>query len=177
MDTGTLFLVGQGAKFGSAIGQGMAARAQGRTAERIAKYEAAGLERQGQEELAAAQRTAFDQRKKTDFLISRQRAFGAGSGSSLSSPGLLDIIVDTAGEGEYRAAADMYGGYQRQAGLKDKANVRIAEGRAAKEKGENAFFGSILEGFGGLASGFNSYRTTYGGGNSRSPYRYGTPYG
>ena len=58
MDTGTMFLVGQGMKLGGTIAAGRAADAQGKTAQRIANYEAEGMRRQGTEEFAAAQRTA-----------------------------------------------------------------------------------------------------------------------
>ena len=161
MDTGTLFLVGQGAKLGSAIGGGFANMQAGRTAQKIAKYEAAGMVRQGTEEFAASQRAALEEKKKKDRLISRQVALGAASGSSVSSPGLLDIIGDTEQEGTYRELATMYGGEQRAAGLRDKANVRIAEGQAARSRGSNAFVGSILEGFSGFATGMDTYRRNY----------------
>ena len=177
MDTGTLFLVGQGLKAGATIGGGFAANSQGKTAQAIANYEAAGYERQGTEEFAAAQRQAIEQRKKTDRVISTQIARGAASGSSVNSPGLLDIIGDTAQEGEYRAAAETYGGEQRAAGLKDKANVRRAEGEAARSRGSNAFIGSILEGVTVGATGMDTYRRNYGSRSAIGPWRTSVRYG
>lgn len=178
MDTGTLFLVGNGLKAGAGVGAGYASMQQGKTAQKIANYEAAGYERQADEEVAAAQRQAIEQRKKTDRLISTQIARGAASGSAMSSPGLLDIIGDTAQEGEYRAQADQYVGEQRAAGLKDKANVRRVEGEAARIKGGNAFVGSILESASGLATGMDTYRRNYGSSRSSiGPWRTTVAYG
>ena len=162
MDTGTLFLAGQGMKLGSAIGGGFASMQAGKTAQRVANYEADAMVRQGTEEFAAAQRAALEEKKKKDRLISRQIALGAGSGSAVNSPGLLDIIGDTEQEGTYHELATMYGGEQRARGLKDKANVRRVEGEAARSRGSNAFYGSILEGFSGFATGMNTYRRNYG---------------
>lgn len=162
MDTGTLTLLGTGMKLGGTIGGGFAAMQQGKTAQKVANYEAEGMRRQGTEEFAAAQRTAMERRRETDLLTSRQIALGAASGSAVNSPGLLDIIGDTEQRGRYREDAERYVGEQRRAGLNDKANMRVVEGQAARSRGSNAFVGSILEGFSGFATGMNTYRRNYG---------------
>lgn len=177
MDTGTLYLLGNGLKAGAGIGAGYGGMQEGKTKQKIANYEAAGFERQADEEVAAAQRQAIERRQKTDLLTSKQLALGAASGSSMSSPGLLDIIGDTEQEGEYRALADQYVGDQRAAGLRDKAKVRRVEGEAAKIKGNNAFIGSILEGASGYATGMDTYRRNYGSRSTIGPWRTSVRYG
>jgi hypothetical protein len=94
-------------------------------------------------------------------VISTQIARGAASGSAVNSPGLLDIIGDTAQEGEYRAQAELYQGASEAAGLKDKANLTRVSGKAAKAKGMNAFAGSILEGATTYGVGLEEYRRKY----------------
>ncbi len=145
----TLALAGSTMQLTSKLAQGREAEQEGRTARAVAEYEAGGLQRQAKEEVAAAQRDAIEQRQATARLTSKQRALGAASGSAMTSPGLLDIFSDTEGEGEYRAQAAQYVGDQRAAGLRDKANVRVAEGYAAEKRGKAAKRGSILEGFAG----------------------------
>jgi hypothetical protein len=145
MDTETLFRVGVGLRFGSQIGQGVTALSDANFVHKAKDYEAAGYERQASEERAAAQRQAIEQRKATDLVISKQIAGAAASGSAVSSPTILDLIGDTAQEGEYRALADMYGGEARARSLQDRANMSRAEGSAAETRGRNKFAGSIVE--------------------------------
>lgn len=138
MDAGTMFLIGTGAQAGARVAGGLSAREAG-------NYNARAIEAQAPQEIAAAQRTAAERRLDTERLISRQRALGAASGAG-TGPSLLDIIGDTAQQGEYRAQADMYQGQERARALRDRA-------RMARFEGNRAFIGSILEGVGTIASG------------------------
>jgi hypothetical protein len=142
MEAGTMMLIGTGIQAGSRIAGGMSARQAG-------AYNADALDRQGTEEVAAAQRVAAERRLETDRVLSRQVALGAASGAG-AGPSLLDIVGDTAQAGEYRAQADQYQGNQRARALHER-------GRVARWEGDRAFMGSILEGIGGIASGAASY--------------------
>lgn len=147
MNTATMMMIGHGVQAGAKIAGGVSTRD-------AASYNAAGLERQAAEERAAAQRTALERRRDADRVISKQITLAAASGAG-GGPSLIDIVGDTAAEGEYRAQAEMYGGEARARALKDKANLARWEGR-------NAYRGSILEGIGGLALGVGNYGLRYG---------------
>jgi hypothetical protein len=161
MDTGTLFLLGTGLKMGAQVGAGFGAFREGQIKNDAAKYAAAGYERQGTEEVAAATRAAAEERRKTDRLISKQIAIGAASGSAVNSPGILDIIGDTAQEGSVRARGELYTGMSKADGLKDKASLARLEGKVARLKGINQFTGSILEGAKTYGEGMDEYRKKY----------------
>lgn len=147
MDAGTMMLIGQGVQAGAKVAGGI-------SAQRAGAYNAAGLERQATDEVAAAQRAAMERRTDTERVISKQVAGAAASGAG-GGPSLLDIIGDTAQRGEYQAQSEMYGGESRARTLKDRAAL-------ARHEGRNAFVGSIIEGVGGLAVGTARHRLTYG---------------
>lgn len=147
MDAGTMMLVGTGVQAGAKIAGGLAAQRAGR-------YNAAALDQQGAQEVAAAQRTAEERRLDTERLISKQIAAGAASGAGFG-PSLLDVIGDTAQQGEYRAQADKYQGLERARTLHDR-------GRVARWEGDNAFLGSILEGIGTIGTGGARYGMNFG---------------
>lgn len=154
MDAGTMMLVGQGVQAGARVGSGI-------SAQRAGAYNASALEAQAPQEIAAAQRTAIERRLETDRLISRQVAQGAASGAGFG-PSLLDVIGDTAQQGEYRAQAEQYQGEERARGLRDRARI-------ARWEGGNALTGAIVEGIGGLALGAGRYRQQYGASTTTSP--------
>jgi hypothetical protein len=160
-ETGNLHLLGTGLQAGAKVSAGIGAWQEGRMKNEAAKYAAAGYERQGTEEVAAATRAAAEERRKTDRLISKQIAIGAASGSAVNSPGILDIIGDTAQEGSVRARGELYTGMSKADGLKDKANLARLEGKAARLKGINQFTGSILEGATTYGVGMDEYRKKY----------------
>lgn len=155
MDAGTLMLIGTGVQAGSRIAGGI-------NAQRSADYNARALEAQAPQEIAAAQRTAMERRLETERLISRQVALGAASGAG-TGPSLLDVIGDTAQQGEYRAQADQYQGEERARSLRDRARV-------ARYEGTNALIGSVLEGVGSLAMGGMRYGLNFGSTGTRSGY-------
>jgi hypothetical protein len=142
-----MMLIGTGIQAGAGIAKGYSAQQAGR-------YNAAALDRQATDEVAAAQRVATERRLGTDRLISKQVALGAASGAG-AGPSLLDIIGDTAQAGEYRALADQYAGDSRARSLRER-------GRIARWEGDNAFRGSILEGVGTIAMGGARNRLQYG---------------
>jgi hypothetical protein len=140
---GPMALLGTGLQVAGAIGQGLAAKKEGKFAEEAYK-------RQGTEELAEATRQAEERRQKTALVLSRERAVAADSGAGVTNPTILDIMGDTAQRGEYQAGLDLFSGKNKAAGSFDKA-------AAAKYKGNAAFAGSILEGLGKGATGLAKY--------------------
>lgn len=120
-----------------------------------ADFEADQLKRKGQEEFAASQRDAEQARKEATLANSRAQALAAasGGGAGTDAPTIIRLLQDTAGQGEYNAQTQLYGGKSRQAGLLDQAAGRRASGRAS-------FLGSTLSGFGQAAKSAYSFGKT-----------------
>ncbi|MEN3145687.1 hypothetical protein ABCW43_00070 [Neorhizobium sp. IRAMC:178] len=127
-----------------AAGTIAAGQAEKKNQDYLAKQE----EMRGQEEFAASQREAGQQRKEADLAMSRAQALAAssGGGAGTDAPTIVKIMSDTAGQGELNAGTTMYGGISRRSGLYDSAKGRRAAGKAS-------LMGSVLSGFGQAASG------------------------
>ena len=132
-----------------------AARQQGLAAEAAAEYEAESREVRAKEEVAAAQRKAYERREESERLQKRQRAVAASSGAGATSPSILQIYEETAERGEYLAGSELYGGQSRARGQRDAAQAALLKGDAAKK-------GSVLEGFGHLATGIGGAARAFG---------------
>lgn len=138
----------------SAIGtvvSGVGTIAGGVAANNAARFEAQQLEAKGKEELAASQREAEAKRREGRLVASRQQALAAasGAGAGTDAPTIVKLMTDTAGQAEYGALAETYGGFQRRAGLFDEARGRRMSGRAS-------LLGSVIGGFGQTMSGLGS---------------------
>lgn len=123
--------------------------ASGIAANNAAQQEAMQLEEKGKEELAASQRDANQKRREGALVNSRQQALAAasGAGAGADAPTIVKLMTDTAGQAEYNAQVDLYGGKSRKQGLYDAAANRRREGKAS-------LLGSVLGGFGGFAKGW-----------------------
>lgn len=121
----------------------------GVAANNAAQQEAMQLEAKGKEELAASQRDADQKRREGALISSRQQALAAASGAGAGSdaPTIVKLMTDTAGQAEYNAQVDLYGGKSRKEGLYNAAANRRREGKAS-------LLGSVLGGFGGFAKGW-----------------------
>ncbi|TCL70652.1 hypothetical protein [Rhizobium sp. BK251] len=128
----------------TAAGTLAAGKAEKTNQDYIAKQE----DQKANEEMAAAQREAQQNRKEAIFANSRAQALAASSGGGAGSdaPTIVKLMSDTAGQGELNAGTTLYGGVQRAAGLRDSAKGRRAAGRAS-------YLGSQLGAFGQVASG------------------------
>ena len=122
----------------------------GIAANNAAQSEAMQLEEKGKEELAASQRDAEVKRREGALINSRQQALAAASGAGAGSdaPTIVKLMTDTAGQAEYNAQVDLYGGKSRKEGLFNAAANRRREGKAS-------LLGSVLGGFGGFAKAWS----------------------
>lgn len=125
---------------------------QGKAAETQAKYEAAQMERNAISEGASAQRAAIEQRRSARLAQSRVQALAGGSGMDA---GVVDIMEDLEGEGEYRAMTALYEGKNRAAGLGSQAAATRYSGKQAKTAG-------MIRGAGSLLSSGSSLYEKYG---------------
>lgn len=155
---------------GSIVGGAAArsqAKAEGAAMQRAAEFEATELRKKADEERAAGQREAMQEREKAARVASRATAVAASSGAGVENPTILGLLEDTAAEGEMQAGAKKYASESRARGYLDQGAMGIwnANQKAASlaAKGDAAFTGSLLEGFGTAASGIYKYKTgSYG---------------
>jgi len=105
--------------------------AGGVAANNQAKAEAKALKIQAGEQRAIAQREAIRKSREARLIISRQQALAAASGGSADDPTVLDLMQDTAEEGEYQKKVSLYEGESRSRQLLNKASVVRAQGRQA----------------------------------------------
>ena len=122
--------------------------ASGVAANRAAQQDALNMEAQGKEEMAASQREAEMKRREGRLVNSRAQALAAasGAGAGTDAPTIVKLMTQTSGESEFNAQSALFGGRSRQAGLKQGAKARRAEGKAS-------LLGSVFSGFGSAASG------------------------
>ena len=145
MNLAQLAQVGIGLQVGSKLAGGGIAMSEGRRAGEVADYRAGAMDQQATAERATAQRRRFETERETAKVQSTQRAVAAASGGGATSPTILDLMGDTAKRGAYLADLDTFAGEERAKGLETQAKITRMEGEAARKRGRNAFFGSILD--------------------------------
>lgn len=136
------------------IGAGIGAAGtifQGVRANESAQMEAKQLKRQGEEELAVAQREANVKRREARIANSRNLAVAASSGAGASDPTVTQIMADTDAQGVYNALTEMYKGFQGRNEARMQAGVR-------KQEGRSALSGSLIDAAGTIFSGFGENR-------------------
>lgn len=134
----------------TAVGQtqeGIDAKAEGVT-------EAYQLANAAKQEQANAQRRAIERRREARLVESRARAL-ASYGGGANDPTVTKILDEIAGEGEYRAALELYEGDER-------ARALNLQGDAAKRGGDRAIKASRYRVAGTALSGASDLHAKYG---------------
>lgn len=159
-------LAGAGAGAYGTYQSGVAAKeraaAESAAVQAAAAIEARSLKRRAADEMAEAVQRARRERREKEYVESRQRAVAAGSGSPGGAT-VLDIIGDTVAEGEYLAAAQLYGGETAAAGLRGKAKFAKwqagTQAKSLREAGAAAYKGSVLD---ATTEAAGSFKKLYG---------------
>ncbi len=112
------------------------------------RFQARQMNQQADQERAASQRVALEQRRQAGLAISRANAVGAASGAGGTD--IENIEADLAGEGEYNALSALYQGEERARGLQMGAGARLYEGANAKRAGLMGAGTGILKGAGDI---------------------------
>ena len=136
-------VISTGLAVAGTVGAGIAAKKEG-------EFKAKQAERVAADERAAASRESEDQRRKTAYVMSEQKAKAASSGAGVTNPTILDIIGETAQRGDYVSRSKIASGENKASGYLDQA-------AASRYKGKNAYAGSILTGLGQAAKGIYKY--------------------
>lgn len=111
-----------------------------------AEYQAAQLNQNAGQSVAAAQRAAAEERHKSRLVQSRALAVAAASGAGASDPTTVNIISDIAAEGHYRGLMDMYAGEDKARLLRAQASGVRYTGAANERAGQISAEGSIIAG-------------------------------
>lgn len=161
-----LLLGGAALSAGGAIAEGAS---QANALNATAKAE----ERRANEEKAAAQRVAIQRQREARVLLSRQQAVAAASGGTATDPTVLDLVGDTAAEGDYQKDTALYEGNVRAAGLLDQAAIDRARARQARFAGFINAGSTMLNGLSSVGQFQKKPSGGRGGYGMPTAYRYG----
>jgi hypothetical protein len=125
------------------------------------RVEAAQLEQQAGQVIAASQRDASEERKKTELIASRALAVASSSGGGAHDPTVANIIADIQGEGAYRQAVALYQGEEQARRLKMGATATLAEGQLLEQAGKDKQSVYDWEAAGAAARGASSLYSKY----------------
>ena len=165
----------------SYAGSRKAARAAEEAARRkkqLADFEAAQLEQQAGQSVAASQRGAMEERRRAELVSSRALALSAAGGGGVSDPTMQNLFADIKGEGAYRSSVALYQGEEQARQLRMAAKAKRMEGDIAVQGGADQASAYNLASVGSLIEGASSLYMKYGqGGPGPSGYeRYGSDY-
>ena len=166
---GVMSAIGIGAMIGGTVlqyrAQRDAAKAEEQAAamKREAAYkEAAHMEVQAVQAVAASQRDMLQERKNARLLESRALAVAAASGAGASDTTVVNIISNIAAEGAYRSSLALYEGQERSRQLRIGAEIRRAGGDLQAEYGRQSAEAHRIASVGTLFSGAGTLIGRYG---------------
>lgn len=152
-----------------------AARLVGERKAALDQFQAAQLQVNAGQALAASQRQAADINLATELTLSHAKAMAAASGAGATDPTVVHLVANLAGQGAYKAGIALYEGEDKARSLRMAASAENYQAALDIESGNlkgSAFDtqakSSLISGGGGLMSkyGFNS---TKPGDGLRSP--------
>lgn len=150
----------------SSESQAAAAKAGGKDANRVAKWEAAQLERNAGQERAAAQRQAIEENRQGRLAMSRARALAGSSGAGVTDPTVTNILADLAAQGETNALTALWEGEESARNMEFQAAGRRYEGGQAKAAGDYTAKATrragYLDAVGSVLDGGSDFYTKYG---------------
>lgn len=127
------------------VGQGYAAKQQGKFEQGVQNYNARQLENEAIRTRNVGTEQELEQREKTAQLIGAQRAQIGAAGLSLASGSPAALLEDSAYQGEVDALRIRSNFQQQAQSLDDQSSLARAQGAAARQAGNNAFTGSLLQ--------------------------------
>lgn len=138
--------------------QAEAALLTGRQRKAVSEFQAVQLDQNAGQAIAASQRDGADVARMARLAESRTLALAAASGGGASSPTVMNIIADLAGEGAYRKSVALYAGEDKARSMRMAAAGQRWEGDLALEAGEAGYDTGIgvannLRGAGDIAAG------------------------
>lgn len=146
----------------SSIASGLGQIQAGKAADVSAKFQAGQLEQQAGQERASSQRTAIEERRRSDIAISDATAAAAFSGGGATDPTVMNITGGLAKQGEYNALSALFEGEEKARGLRLGATAARMEGKQAKKQGMIGGVSTIIGGLGQAGMGYSKYNPKAG---------------
>jgi hypothetical protein len=147
---------------------GRLARLRGQLDQQAHERNAAEMEINAGQAIAASQRDSLEARRLSEITQSRALAVAAASGAGASDPTVMNFMARNAGEGAYHASVALYRGEESARKLRSGASMERYSGEVAAVLGRSAQRASYL----GMAGSFfqgGSMLSRYGGGGFGSP--------
>lgn len=141
---------------------GMAARRAGKSERAAAQFQAAQLEQNAGQAVAASQRAAAEERRKASLAVSRALAVAAASGGGASDTTVQNVIANLDAEGAYRSMVALYEGQEKSRQLSMAAAGKRYEGELAAQGGRQKGSAMMFAGLGSAAIGGGSLYMKYG---------------
>jgi hypothetical protein len=135
----------------------------------LGEYQAAQLQQNAGQTMAASQRQAYDIQRQADYLTSRAIAAAAGSGGGANDPTVLNLIARNAGEMAYRKSLALYGGQERARQMGMEAQSKLYEGATVGARYRSAANISALKTGVTLLGDAQSLNSRFGGGGPKLP--------
>lgn len=151
-------------QLGGGLAAALGARRAGENERRALQFQAAQLEQNAGQAIAASQRQAAEERRKAGLVASRALAVAAAGGGSASDTTVQNIIANLDAEGAYRSWSALYEGEEKARQLRMGAAGKRYEGDFAAQGGRQKSVAYGLAGFGGAANSAASFYSKYGRG-------------
>lgn len=129
----------------------------GEAQQRAASYQAAQMRRNAGQEQAAGIQAAKEEARKAELIQSRILAVAGASGAGALDPTVINLISQTAAEGELASMTRIYNSEVAAQGLREQAAATEYEGVLAKRASKYKAYSTML-------SGGKSMMDMYGGG-------------
>jgi len=141
---------------GGQIYSGLAANAEGKSAQNMANYNAQLSER---EATMTEQKTAYQQKLQAEEADRRQSTMRAGLGASgaVTTTGApLLIQAEQANQDEMQNLMIGFEGQQEATALRSEATLQRMQGKQARKAGKNAMIGGFIGAGSSLMTGFSN---------------------
>lgn len=155
-------------QLGGGLMAGFGAKSAGESERRALQFQAAQLEQNAGQAIAASQRRSAEERRRAALVASRALAVAAAGGGSASDTTVQNIIANLDGEGAYRSMVALYEGEEKSRQLMLAAAGKRYEGDLAAKGGTQKGIAYGLAGFGSAASSAASFFAKYGRGGPSS---------
>jgi hypothetical protein len=146
------------------IAAGNAAARQGQASQNLANYQAAQLEQNAGQQIAAGQGDAEAVLRQSRLLQSRALAVAAASGGGALDPNVLKIIGGIAGEGQLAADTTRFNASETARGMRNQAAATrysgaqaAAAGQIAERSSRTSALTTMLSGVGGFKNAWDVF--------------------
>lgn len=148
----SLSTIGTVAGLGGTLLQAKAGMDNAAYQEALQKSEATALQQKSNDDAAAAERAQITQQRQTDLVLSRARALAADSGTTATSPDVLNTEGRIAQQGQYNAQTALFQGQSRSRADLYQGDIDLFNAKRISDAAPLTAAGTILSGLSSFAS-------------------------